>query len=70
MRLIMTEQGAAYEVILYEGNNITSAMDLIRHIIILQYRDKKKNDCSIYFEIKDELGFKIFESHYNKGGII
>ena len=70
IKLIIYEQGEECERVLYEGDSIDEAMKLIKHIIILRYRDESKRRNSVYFDIKDKYGFNILELHYNKTGII
>lgn len=68
MKLYSQEQGGADELLLYEGDSIDAAMlAVIRRIIALYYQNVTK---SVYFTIKDERGFVIFDSHYNKTGIV
>ena len=68
MKLYSQEQGGADELLLYEGDNIDAAMlAVIRRIISLYYQNVTK---SVYFTIKDERGFVIFDSHYDKTGIV
>lgn len=56
------------ELLLYDGSSIDAAMLLIiRRIIALYYQNVTKN---VYFTIKDERGFVIFDSHYDKTGIV
>lgn len=64
MKLYSQEQGIVNELLLYEGGSIDAAMLLIvRHIIASYYQNETK---SIYFTIKDDRGFVIFDSHYDK----
>lgn len=70
IKLIMEEQGEEHEYVLYEGNDIAAAMDLIRHIIIIHYRREDENNHSVYFEIQDKYGFSILDLKYNKSGFI
>lgn len=68
MKLYSQEQGGADELLLYEGDSIDTAMlAVIRCIIALYYQNVTK---SVYFTIKDERGFVIFDSHYDKTGIV
>lgn len=66
MKLYSQEQGMV--LVLYEGDSIDVAMlSLIRRIIAKYYQ----NDInSVYFTIKDERGFVIFDAHYDKKGIV
>lgn len=67
MKLYSQEQGIV-DALLYEGGSIDVAMLLIvRRIIAAYYQNETK---SIYFTIKDERGFVIFDSHYDKKGIV
>lgn len=68
MKLYSQEQGVADELLLYEGDSIDAAMSVVvRRIIALYYQNVAK---SVYFTIKDERGFVIFDSHYDKTGIV
>lgn len=68
MKLHSQEQGVADELLLYDWSSIDAAMLLIiRRIIALYYQNVTK---SVYFTIKDERGFVIFDSHYDKTGIV
>lgn len=68
MKLYSQEQGVADELLLYEGDSIDAAMSVVvRRIIALHYQNVTK---SVYFTIKDERGFVIFDSHYDKTGIV
>lgn len=68
MKLYSQEQGVADELLLYECDSIDAAMSVVvRRIIALYYQNVTK---SVYFTIKDERGFVIFDSHYDKTGIV
>jgi hypothetical protein len=68
MKLFSQEQGSTGELLIYEGGSIDAAMLLIaRRIIAMYYQNDNK---SVYFTIKDERGFVIFDSHFDKTGIV
>lgn len=68
MKLFSQEQGSTGELLIYEGGSIDAAMLLIvRRIIEIYYQNDNK---SVYFTIKDERGFVIFDSHFDKTGIV
>lgn len=68
MKLYSQEQGGEDELLLYEGDSIDAAMLMVVcRIIALYYQNVTK---SVYFTIKDERGFVIFDSHYDKTGIV
>lgn len=68
MKLYSQGQGMIDTLLLYEGDSIDAAMLLIvRRIIAMYYQNETK---SVYFTIKDDRGFVIFDSHYDKTGIV
>lgn len=68
MRLYGQKQGFTDELLLYEGSSINDAMLLIARCIITLYGQNETK--SVYFTIKDERGVVIFDSHYDKTGIV